>query len=88
MWRGRYNHVLYSDLPDPPEITPRFIEKCNEGYDVVYEVCIARPEDPAWSSFMVSIAYRLIRWLSEVPVHTDAGDFRLVTTSRFIAILV
>jgi hypothetical protein len=28
---------------------------------------------------MVGIAYRLIRWFSEVPIPTDAGDFRLIT---------
>ena len=71
--------VLYSDLQDPPEIIPRFIEKWKEGYDVVYGVRTVRPGDPAWRNFMVSIAYRLIRWFSEVPIPTDAGDFRLIT---------
>lgn len=71
--------VLYSDLQDPPEIIPQFIEKWKEGYDVVYGVRTVRPGDPAWRNFMVSIAYRLIRWFSEVPIPPDAGDFRLVT---------
>ena len=77
--RGNAIIVLYSDLQDPPEIIPRFIEKWKEGYDVVYGVRTVRPGDPAWRNFMVGIAYRLIRWLSEVPIPTDAGDFRLVT---------
>lgn len=71
--------VLYSDLQDPPEIIPSFIEKWKEGYDVVYGVRTVRPGDPAWRNFMVGIAYRLIRWFSEVPIPTDAGDFRLIT---------
>ena len=71
--------VLYSDLQDPPEVIPRFIEKWKEGYDVVYGVRTIRPGDPAWRNFMVKIAYRLIRWFSEVPIPTDAGDFRLIT---------
>jgi polyisoprenyl-phosphate glycosyltransferase len=71
--------VLYSDLQDPPEIIPRFIEKWKDGYDVVYGVRTVRPGDPAWRNFMVKIAYQLIRWFSEVPIPTDAGDFRLVT---------
>jgi polyisoprenyl-phosphate glycosyltransferase len=71
--------VLYSDLQDPPEIIPRFIEKWKEGYDVVYGVRTVRPGDPTWRNFMIRFAYRLIRWFSEVPIPADAGDFRLVT---------
>lgn len=71
--------VLYSDLQDPPEVIPRFIEKWKEGYDVVYGIRTIRPGDPAWRNFLVKIAYRLIRWFSEVPIPTDAGDFRLIT---------
>ncbi len=71
--------VLYSDLQDPPEVIPRFIEKWKEGYDVVYGVRTVRTGDPIWRNFMVKIAYQLIRWFSEIPIPTDAGDFRLVT---------
>jgi glycosyltransferase involved in cell wall biosynthesis len=71
--------VLYSDLQDPPEEIPRFIEKWKEGYDVVYGVRTVRPGDPAWRNFMVKVAYQIIRWFSEVPIPTDAGDFRLIT---------
>ncbi len=71
--------VLYSDLQDPPEMIPRFIEKWKEGYDIVYGVRTVRPGDPKWRNLMVKVAYRMIRWFSEVPIPTDAGDFRLVT---------
>jgi glycosyltransferase involved in cell wall biosynthesis len=77
--RGDAIIVLYSDLQDPPDVIPRFIEKWKEGYDVVYGVRTTRPGDPAWRNFMVKIAYRIIRWFSEVPIPTDAGDFRLIT---------
>jgi dolichol-phosphate mannosyltransferase len=77
--RGDAIIVLYSDLQDPPEMIPRFIEKWGEGYDVVYGVRTVRPGDPVWRNFMVQIAYRLIRWFSEVPIPVDTGDFRLVT---------
>lgn len=77
--RGHAIVVVYSDLQDPPEIIPSFIEKWKEGYDVIYGVRTIRPGDPAWRNFMIGIAYRLIRWFSEVPIPTDAGDFRLIT---------
>jgi len=71
--------VLYSDLQDPPDLIPRFIEKWREGYDVVYGVHTARHGDPAWRSFSARLAYRMINWLSEVRIPRDAGDYRLIT---------
>jgi dolichol-phosphate mannosyltransferase len=71
--------VLYSDLQDPPDVIPRFIEKWCEGYDVVYGVRTARPGDAGWRNTAVRIAYRLIGWFSDVAIPNDTGDFRLIT---------
>jgi polyisoprenyl-phosphate glycosyltransferase len=71
--------VLYSDLQDPPDVIPRFLEKWREGYDVVYGVRTVRPGDPAWRNMATKIAYRVIAWLSDTPIPTDAGDYRLIT---------
>ena len=71
--------VLYSDLQDPPQAIPRFLEKWQEGYDVVYGVRTVRPGDPAWRNTAAGLAYRLIAWFSDVSIPTDAGDFRLIT---------
>lgn len=71
--------VLYSDLQDPPQVIPRFVEKWREGYDVVYGVRTVRPGDPAWRNMLVKLFYRVISRASDVPIPTDTGDFRLVT---------
>lgn len=71
--------VLYSDLQDPPQVIARFIEKWQEGYDVVYGVRTVRPGDPAWRNGAAKIAYRVIGWFSDVPIPNDAGDFRLIS---------
>lgn len=71
--------VLYSDLQDPPHVIPRFIEKWQEGYDVVYGVRTVRPGESAWRNIAVKLAYRLIAWFSDMPIPTNAGDFRLIT---------
>ncbi|MGD0016404.1 MAG: glycosyltransferase family 2 protein [Verrucomicrobiia bacterium] len=71
--------VLYSDLQDPPDVIPRFLEKWREGYDVVYGVRTVRPGDPAWRNLAAKVAYRLIRWFADVPIPADAGDFRLIS---------
>jgi len=71
--------VLYSDLQDPPAVIPQMVDKWQQGFDVVYGVRTSRPGDAAWRNFAVKIAYRAIRWFSDVPIPTDAGDFRLIT---------
>jgi polyisoprenyl-phosphate glycosyltransferase len=71
--------VLYSDLQDPPEVIPRFLEKWKEGFDVVYGVRTVRAGDPAWRNAAVKVAYRMINALSDVEIPTDTGDFRLIT---------
>ncbi len=79
--RGEAIVVLYSDLQDPPNVIPRFLEKWQEGgYDVVYGVRTVRTGDPTWRNFLVKIAYRLISASADVPIPTDAGDFRLITS--------
>ena len=71
--------VLYSDLQDPPDVIPRFIEKWQDGYDVVYGVRTVRAGDPKLRNLAVKLAYRLIAASAEVSIPTDAGDFRLIS---------
>ena len=71
--------VLYSDLQDPPEVIPRFLQKWQEGFDVVYGVRTVRPGDPVWRNLLAKYVYRTIVWAAEVPIPADAGDFRLIT---------
>lgn len=71
--------VLYSDLQDPPEVIPRFLQKWKEGFDVVYGVRQVRPGEPVWRNLLVKYVYRTIVWAAEVPIPLDAGDFRLIT---------
>lgn len=77
--KGEAIIVLYSDLQDPPEVIPAFIEKWKEGFDVVYGVRTVRPGDPTWRNALVKVAYRMIGWFSETPIPNDTGDFRLIT---------
>jgi dolichol-phosphate mannosyltransferase len=71
--------VLYSDLQDPPQVIPAFLEKWREGYDVVYGVRTVRPGDARWRNGMVKMVYRLIAALADVKIPQNAGDFRLIS---------
>ncbi len=71
--------VLYSDLQDPPQVIPAFLEKWREGFDVVYGVRTVRPGDAKWRNAMVKIVYRLIAATADVKIPRNAGDFRLIS---------
>ena len=65
------------DLQDPPELIPQFIEKWEEGYEIVYGMRAKREE-----GFFIRNArkayYRLLSRLTYVNYPPDAGDFQLV----------
>jgi glycosyltransferase involved in cell wall biosynthesis len=72
--------VIYSDLQDPPETITRFVEKWDEGFDVVYGLQTARLGEPFWRRLSVRIFYKLLEWSSDSnPIPANAGDFRLIS---------
>ena len=70
--------LMASDLQDPPEVIPRFVEKWQDGYENVYGVITRRPDESAFRRFAANVFYRIINRLSETPVPRNASDFRLV----------
>jgi polyisoprenyl-phosphate glycosyltransferase len=67
-----------ADLQDPPELIPLFIDKWEEGFDVVYGLRRSRQE--GWLiGFCRKVFYSLIDKLSEDDLPQAAGDFRLVS---------
>ncbi len=69
---------LDADLQDPPELIPVFLEKYQEGNDVVYGIRKNRKE-PLWLKFCFGTFYRLFNAISERPIPLDAGEFGLVS---------
>lgn len=66
--------IIDADLQDPPEQLIRFIDKCREGYDVVYAIRTARKEGPL-KRFAYHFYYRLLRRLASIDIPLDSGDF-------------
>lgn len=69
--------VMDADLQDPPEQVEHFIQKWQEGHDVVYAVRTKRKE--SWlkrSSY--ALFYRLLRTVSSIEIPLDSGDFCLM----------
>jgi dolichol-phosphate mannosyltransferase len=76
---------LDADLQDPPELIKLFLEKFQEGYDVVYAVRKTRKE--SWlRRTCFNIFYKLFNALAERPIPLDSGDFGLM--SRRVARLI
>jgi dolichol-phosphate mannosyltransferase len=72
--RGRGVIVMDSDLQDPPEALPQFIEKWQQGYEVVYAIRAKRKEN-VLKRGAYSLFYRLLQKVSHIEIPLDSGDF-------------
>jgi dolichol-phosphate mannosyltransferase len=70
--------VMDGDLQDVPEVIPQFVERLDQGFDVVYAQRIRRKEPwPLRISYF--IFYRLMASFSDVRLPLDSGDFGLMS---------
>ncbi len=70
--------VMDGDLQDVPEVIPRFVEKFQEGYDVVYAQRVRRKE-PLALRVCYFLFYRMMATLSDIRLPLDSGDFGLMS---------
>ena len=76
--RGDYVVTIDAALQDPPDVVLRMIEKWRAGYEVVYAVRTKREGETKFKLWTASAFYRLIRYIADVDIPLDAGDFRLM----------
>lgn len=78
--------LLDGDLQDPPELIGTFVEKWQEGFDIVYGRRVKRE-----ASFFMRLAYKLFYRLydafSYISIPHDAGDCSLIDRRAVKAIL-
>lgn len=77
--------IMASDLQDPPELIPLFLEKWEQGYENVYQVINRRPGESPIRRLATRAFYKIINRLSETPVPQNASDFRLVDRRAYEA---
>ena len=70
--------VMDGDLQDAPEIIPKFVEKYQQGYDVVYAQRVRRKE-PLALRICYFVFYRMMATLSDIRLPLDSGDFGLMS---------
>jgi dolichol-phosphate mannosyltransferase len=71
--------IIDADLQDPPELFPEMIRlHLEEGANVVYGQRTKRKGETIFKKLTAKLYYRLLNKFSEVPMHMDTGDFRLI----------
>lgn len=70
--------VMDGDLQDVPEVIPKFVEKFQQGYDVVYAQRVRRKE-PLALRICYFVFYRMMATLSDIRLPLDSGDFGLMS---------
>jgi dolichol-phosphate mannosyltransferase len=71
--------VIDADLQDPPEIIKEFVEKWQEGFDVVYGVRDRRDGESRMKLLTAAAFYRVLRGIIKLDIPVDVGDFRLMS---------
>ena len=71
--------LMDADLQDPPEVVARMVALWREGFDVVYGTRSSRRADSLVKRATARLFYSTINQLSEVPIPSDTGDFRLMS---------
>lgn len=68
--------TIDADLQDPPEIIEDMIKQWQNGFEIVYAKRKSR-EDSFFKKATAYWFYRFLNFLSDTPIPTDVGDFRL-----------
>ena len=76
--RGKAIIVLDGDLQDPPELIPDLLALWQQGYQVVYAQRIKRVREGWFKRLCAFTFYRVLKYLADVEIPTDTGDFCLM----------
>jgi len=67
-----------SDMQHPPEMIPQFLEKWEEGYDVVYTCREYQDEATFFKTKSSDMFYGILNSLSDTKLEKGTADFRLI----------
>ncbi len=66
------------DCEDPPELIPEFVNKWQEGFDIVFGIRGNRPE-PKIITAMRKLFYRIMKIAADTDIILDMAEFSLIT---------
>ena len=76
--RGERVMLIDADLQDPPELLSAFMQKMDEGFDVVYGQRVSRDGETMFKLASAKLFYRILSRVSITSIPVDTGDFRLM----------
>jgi glycosyltransferase involved in cell wall biosynthesis len=66
------------DMQHPPEIIPKFLEKWEEGFDIVYTLRHESENLSYLKRKTSNLFYLIVSWLSDLKIEKGTSDFRLI----------
>jgi len=76
--RGHAAVLLHGDIQDPPELIPRFVERWEEGHEVVYGVSRRRDGFGPITNLVFRGFYALLARMAYISIPLNAGEFSLI----------
>ena len=70
--------IMDADLQDPPELLPEMIEWWRRGYKDVCAKRRSREGETWFKKWSSHTYYKLLQRMTDFPIQTDVGDFRLL----------
>jgi len=67
------------DLQHPPELIPIFIQKWEEGYEVVAGKRVNRTGEHGLKKISAKLFYKIHNSISDITIPNDIGDYRLIS---------
>lgn len=84
--KGEAAIIMNADLQDPPEIIPQFIEKWEQGYEIIYGIIRKRLGASIIRKIVSKIFYSMIYRLTKGSVVKNVSDFRLIDKKVYTVI--
>ncbi len=75
---GKAAVIIDADLQDPPEVILGFLEKWEQGYEIVYGVRTERKGETFFKKFTAAMFYKGIRMMTAIDIPPNVGDFYLL----------
>lgn len=70
--------IIDFDLQDPPNLIGDFIQKWQEGYEMIVGIRSDRSSDSIFKRFTAEFFYRIYNKLTDSKIKFNAADFRLI----------
>ncbi|MBO6794314.1 MAG: glycosyltransferase family 2 protein [Balneolaceae bacterium] len=77
--KGNAAIIMDADLQDPLHVAGQMIDKWKNGFDVVYGIRDSREGETWFKRKTAKLFYRFFKWLTDLEIPLDTGDFRLIS---------